>query len=129
MKPPSEGNNPAWKLAGGEVLSAGRSNAEAKKEIMGRRLAVYNARAATDLALPWHSSTMPKSWHRFGNALEIHEAIENLAKPWGPKNYFTGIGYYTHNLEGSVPRPEYHHGFLLQNEQWRTSLFAFLLSF
>ena len=52
MKPSSERNNPAWKLAGGEVLSAGRSNAEAKKQIMGMRLAVYNARAATDLALP-----------------------------------------------------------------------------
>ena len=26
--------------------------------------------------------------------------------PWGPKEFFTGPGYYTHNTEGYVPKPE-----------------------
>ena len=28
------------------------------------------------------------------------------AKPWGAKDFFTGVGYPTHNLEGYVPYPE-----------------------
>ena len=28
------------------------------------------------------------------------------AKPWGSKEFFTGAGYPTHNLEGLVPYPE-----------------------
>ena len=28
------------------------------------------------------------------------------AKPWGPKDFFTGVGYPTHNLEGYVKYPE-----------------------
>ena len=30
----------------------------------------------------------------------------HLAKPWGPKDFFTSVGYPTHNLEGYVPYPE-----------------------
>ena len=28
------------------------------------------------------------------------------ARPWGPKYFFSGVGYHTHNLEGYVPKPE-----------------------
>ena len=28
------------------------------------------------------------------------------AKPWGSRDFFTGIGYHTHNLDGYVPSPE-----------------------
>ena len=28
------------------------------------------------------------------------------AKPWGPKEFFMGVGYPTHNLEGYIPYPE-----------------------
>ena len=31
----------------------------------------------------------------------------HLSKPWGAKDFFTGVGYPTHNLEGYVPYPEY----------------------
>ena len=30
----------------------------------------------------------------------------HLAKPWGPKDFFTGVGYPKHNLEGYIPYPE-----------------------
>ena len=30
----------------------------------------------------------------------------NPAKPWGPRAHFTGLGYYTHNTEGYIPKPE-----------------------
>ena len=30
----------------------------------------------------------------------------NPAKVWGPKDYFMGSGYYTHDMEGYVTRPE-----------------------
>ena len=30
----------------------------------------------------------------------------NPAKPWASRDHFTGSGYYTHNAEGYVPKPE-----------------------
>ena len=30
----------------------------------------------------------------------------NPAKPWGTKDLFLGIGYYTHNLESYILKPE-----------------------
>ena len=30
----------------------------------------------------------------------------NPARPWGLRDHFTGPGYYTHNAEGYVPKPE-----------------------
>ena len=30
----------------------------------------------------------------------------NPARPWGLRDHFTGSGYYTHNAEGYVPKPE-----------------------
>ena len=30
----------------------------------------------------------------------------NPAKPWGTKDYFSGIGYYTHHLESYVLKAE-----------------------
>ena len=31
---------------------------------------------------------------------------QHQARPWGPKEFFAGLGYYTHNTEGYVPKPE-----------------------
>ena len=31
---------------------------------------------------------------------------QHPAKPWGLKEFFSGSGYYTHNTEGYVPKPE-----------------------
>ena len=28
------------------------------------------------------------------------------ARPWGPKDFFSGVGYHTYNLEGYVRKPE-----------------------
>ena len=28
------------------------------------------------------------------------------ARPWGPKDFFSGVGYYTHKLEGYIPEPK-----------------------
>ena len=59
-----------------EFCKLHRQDTDAKKEIMCMRLPVYNAPAKKSIELPWHSST------------------------------FTGSGYYTHNTEGYVPKPE-----------------------
>ena len=31
---------------------------------------------------------------------------QHPAMPWGPKEFFTGSGYYIHNTKGYVPKPE-----------------------
>ena len=37
----------------------------------------------------------------------------NPARSWVPKDFFLGIGYQNHNLEGYVPKPEYLTGTLM----------------
>ena len=76
------------------------------------RLPAYNAPVKTpiDLALlyiAWHSSTIQIAArnHVSGKLLKFMKSL-NPAKPWVPKYYFTGVGYFTHNTEGYVPRPE-----------------------
>ena len=31
---------------------------------------------------------------------------QNPAKPWSPKDFFGGSGYYTHNTQGYLAKPE-----------------------
>ena len=72
---------------------------------MGMRLPVYNALAkkSVQLSLPWHSSTIPIA---DSNHNIILGKDQHPAKPCGPREFFMGCGYYTHNTEGYVPRPE-----------------------
>ena len=90
-----------------EFCQLDRQDAEAKKELKGMRLPVYNAPAkiAIELPLPWHSSTIPIPDIVSG---KLNKFMKNQhpAKPWGTKDFFSGSGYYNHNTEGYVPRPE-----------------------
>ena len=77
---------------------------------MGMRLPVYNApaRKSIELSLPWHSSTIPIADRNHSivlGRLNKYMKEQHPAKPWGPREFFTGSGYYTHNTEGYVPRP------------------------
>ena len=59
--------------------------------------------------LPWHSSTIPIADRNHSivlGTLNKYMKEQHPAKPWGPREFFTGSGYYTHNTEGYVPRPE-----------------------
>ena len=78
---------------------------------MGMRLPVYNApvKKSIELSLPWHSSSIPIANQNHDIVLgKLNKFLKNQhqVKPWGPKEFFTGSGYYTHNTEGSVPKPE-----------------------
>ena len=75
------------------------------------RLSVYYATAkrSIDLALLWHSSTIQTASRNHdivSGILSKYMKSLNLANPWVTKDFFTGVGYYTHNTEGYVPRPE-----------------------
>ena len=94
-----------------EICKLDRQDAEAKKEIMGMRLHVYNARVkkSIELSLPWHSSTIPIADRNHDIVLgKLNTFMKNqhLAKPWGLKEFFTGSGYNTHNTERYVPKSE-----------------------
>ena len=78
---------------------------------MGMRLPMYNAPAkkSIELSLPWHSSTIPIADRNHDIVLgKINKFMkdQHSAKPWGPKEFFMGSGYYTHNTEGYVPKQE-----------------------
>ena len=78
---------------------------------MGMRLPAYNAPAkkSIEISLPWHSSTIPISdmnqdivRGKFNKSLKP----QNPSKPWGPKDFFRGSGYYVHNTQGYLAKPD-----------------------
>ena len=95
-----------------EFCQLERTNAESKKVIMGMQRLIYNVpkKRAIELALPWHSSTVQiaqRNQDVISGRLSKSMKSLNSNKPWGSKDFFTGSGYYTHNAEGYVPRPEW----------------------
>ena len=62
-----------------------------------------------NLGLPWHSvaEEIADLNLKIVNG-RINKRMKSChpAKPWGPRDFCTGIGYHTHNLEGYVPSPE-----------------------
>ena len=94
-----------------EFCKLDRQDTEAKKEIMGIRLPLYNAPAKKliELSLHWQSSTIPiadRNHHIVLGKINKFMKDQHPAKPCGPKEFFTGSGYYTHNTEGYVPKPD-----------------------
>ena len=72
---------------------------------------IYNEqrKRAIELALPWHSSTTritQRNQDIVNGRLSKNMKSFNRARPWGLRDHFTGPGYYTHNAEGYVPKPE-----------------------
>ena len=75
------------------------------------RLPAYNAPAkkSIEISLHWHSSTIPiadMNHDIVRGKLNKSLKPQNPAKPWSPKDFFGGSGYYTHNTQGYFAKPE-----------------------
>ena len=73
---------------------------------MGMNQPTYHdpARASINLALPWHSVATEIADLNFDIVTgKLNQCMKscNPARPWGPKDFFFGVGYHTH-----VPKPE-----------------------
>ena len=71
----------------------------------------YNdpARATINLPLPWQSVAEEIADLNLKIVTgQLNKRMKSChpAKPWGSRDFFKGIGYHTHNLEGYVPSPE-----------------------
>ena len=62
-----------------------------------------------NLALTWHSSAEEIADLNLKIITgQLYKRMKpcHPAKPWGSREFFTGVGYHTHNLEGYVLSPE-----------------------
>ena len=94
-----------------EFCNLDRQDPQIQKEVMGMRLPAYNAPAkkSIEVSLPWHSSTIPiadMNHDIVRGKLNKSLKPQNPAKPWSPKDFFGGSGYYTHNTQGYLAKPE-----------------------
>ena len=88
-----------------EFCNLDRQDPQIQKEVMGMRLPAYNAPAkkSIEISLPWHSSTIPiadMNHDIVRGKLNKSLKPQNPAKPWSPKDFFGGSGYYTHLHSG-----------------------------
>ena len=59
--------------------------------------------------MPWHSSTIPSADMNHDIVRgKLNKSLkpQNPAKPWSPKDCFGGYGFYTHNTQGYLAKPE-----------------------
>ena len=94
-----------------EFCNLDRQDPQIQKEVMGMRLPAYNAPAkkSIEISLPWHSSTIPiadMNHDIVRGKLNKSLKPQNPAKPWSLKYFFGGSGYYTHNTQGYLAKPE-----------------------
>ena len=75
------------------------------------RLPAYNAptKKSIEISLPWHSTTIDIAdlkndivRGKFNKSLKPL----NLSKPWSPKEFFGALGYYVHNTQGYLAKPD-----------------------
>ena len=94
-----------------EFCNLDRQDPQIQKEVMGMRLPAYNAPAkkSIEISLHWHSSTIPVAdmnhdivRSKFNKSLKP----QNPSKPWSPKDFFGGSGYYVHNTRGYLAKPD-----------------------
>ena len=67
------------------------------------------ARKSIEISLPWHSSSFPiadRNHDIVRGRLNKFLKPRHPAKPWSPKDFFWGSGYYTHNTQGYLAIPE-----------------------
>ena len=88
-----------------EFCNLDRQDPQIQKEVMGMRLPAYNAPAkkSIEISLPWHSSTIPiadMNHDIVRGKLNKSLKPQNPAKPWSPKHFVGGSGYYTHLHSG-----------------------------
>ena len=85
-----------------------RQDPQIQKEVMGMRLPAP-AKKSIEISLPCHSSTIPitdMNHDIVRGKLNKSLKPQNPAKPWSPKDFFGGSGYYTHNTQGYLAKPE-----------------------
>ena len=94
-----------------EFCNLDRQDPQIQKEVMGMTFQAYNALAkkSIEISLPWHSSIIPIA--DMNHDIVRNKLIKSLkpqkpAKPWSPKDFFGGSGYYTHNSQGYLTKPE-----------------------
>ena len=94
-----------------EFCNLDRQDPQIQKEVMGMRLPAYNAPAkkSIEISLPWQSTTIPiqELNHdivrgKFNKSLKP----QNPSKPCSPKDFFGGSGYYVHNTQGYLAKPD-----------------------
>ena len=107
-----------------------RSDAEDKKKVLRMVKPIFHAlaRVSIILTLSWHSSSVEVADRNFDimtGKLSKNMRSLNPAKPWDPKDFYSGIGYYTRNLGSYVLKPE--SLVLQQNNQWRIGHFSLFL--
>ena len=78
---------------------------------MGIKRPTYHdpVRASINLALPWHSVAEEIADRNFDIVTgKLNKRMKscNPARLWGPKDFLSGVGHYTHSLEGYVLKPE-----------------------
>ena len=94
-----------------EFCNLDRHDPQIQKEVMGMRLPAYNAPAkkSIEISLPWHITTIPIAdmnhnivRGKFNKSLKP----QNPSKPWSPKDFFGGSGYYVHNTRVYLAKPD-----------------------
>ena len=78
---------------------------------MGMRLPAYNAptKKSIEISLPWHSTTIDIA--DLNNDIvrgKFNKSLKplNPSKPWSPKEFFGASGYYVHNTQGYLAKPD-----------------------
>ena len=93
-----------------EFCNLDRQDPRIQKEVMGMRLPAYNAPAkkSIEISLPWHSSTIPIADlnHDIVRGKLNKFKPQNPSKLWSPKDFFGGSGYYVHNTQGYLAKPD-----------------------
>ena len=94
-----------------EFCNLDRQDPRIQKEVMGMRLPAYNAPAkkSIEISLPWHSSTIPiadMNHDIVRGKLNKSLKPQNPTEPWSPKDFFGGSGYYVHNTQGYLAKPD-----------------------
>ena len=77
--------------------------------VMRNPVYIEQEKRAIELKLAWHNLTTQiaqRNHDIINGRLSKNMKPFNPAKPWGPRDHFRVSGYYTHNVEGYVPKPE-----------------------
>ena len=88
-----------------------RQDPRVPKEVMGMRLPAYNAptKKSVEISLPWLSTTIDIA--DLNNDIvrgKFNKSMKplNPSKPWSPKDFFGASGYYVHNTQGYLAKPD-----------------------
>ena len=94
-----------------EFCNLNRQDPRVQKEVMGMRLPAYNAptKKSIEIFLPWYSTTIDIA--DLNNDIvrgKFNKSLKplNPSKPWSSKEFFGASGYYVHNTQGYLAKPD-----------------------